>query len=258
MKARLGPHHGSSVTDGYTGCPPDRAMWFDGDVASASRASQSRRARREEIIDATRALLDERGLQDAPIDEIARAAGINKAQIYRYFESKDELLALTLDRYLEELDAELAAASKDRPDPIDRLDALIGTLIDYTAAHPVFLDCTFSLLRQPAGELTAGMNEGAIFRLGRALGRCVNHLTQVLRDGDASGVFVARDPEMLANLLCAQAMGIMMLARVGAGIRMTGGGFPEIFPLDTGLLHQACRNGVLASVGARKPAPPSR
>lgn len=226
-------------------------------VASASRASQSRRARREEIIEATRALLDEKGLQDAPIDEIARAAGINKAQIYRYFESKDELLALTLDRYLEELDEQLTAASAGAPDPIDRLDALIATLISYTTAHPAFLDCTFALLRQPAGELTAGMSEGGMFRLGRALGRCIDHLAQVLRDGDRAGVFVARDPELLANLLCAQAMGIMMLARVGTGIRMTGGGFPEIFPLDTRLLHQACRNGVLASVGAGELRTPS-
>ena len=93
-----------------------------------------------------------------------------------------------------------------------------------------------------------------MFRLGRALGRSVDHLAQVLRDGHAKGVFVANDPEMLANLLCAQALGIMQLMRVGAGVRMTGGGFPEIFPLDKAILREACRNGVLASVGASRPA----
>jgi AcrR family transcriptional regulator len=220
-------------------------------VAIGTRQSQTRRERRTEIIDATRALLDKQGVQDVPIDQIARAAGINKAQIYRYFESKDELLALTLDRYLEELDAELAKAASFT-DPVDRLDELIRTLIDYTVDHPAFLDCTFALMRQPAGELTAGMSEGAMFRLGRALGRCVDHLAQVLRDGSATGVFVANDPETLANLICAQALGIMQLGRVGAGVRMTGGGFPEIFPLDRELLREACRNGVLASVGASR------
>jgi AcrR family transcriptional regulator len=220
-------------------------------VASGAKQSQTRRERRAEIIDATRALLDEQGVQDAPIDQIARAAGINKAQIYRYFESKDELLALTLDRYLEELDVELSKAATIT-DSVDRLDELIRTLIDYTFDHPAFLDCTFALMRQPAGELTAGMSEGAMFRLGRALGRCVEHLAACLRDGAAAGVFVARDPETLANLICAQALGMMQLGRVGAGVRMTGGGFPEIFPLDHKLLHEACRNGVLASVGASR------
>ncbi|MBJ7473213.1 MAG: TetR/AcrR family transcriptional regulator, partial [Solirubrobacteraceae bacterium] len=212
-------------------------------MAVGAKQSQNRRERRAEIIDATRALLDKQGVQDAPIDQIAREAGINKAQIYRYFESKDELLALTLDRYLEELDAELAKHATV-PDPVERLDELIASLIDFTVDHPAFLDCTFALLRQPAGELTAAMSEGAMFRLGRALGRCVDHLAAVLRDGDEAGVFVARDPETLANLLCAQALGIMQLLRVGAGVRMTGGGFPEIFPLDKGLVREACRNGV--------------
>lgn len=221
-------------------------------VAVGSKQSQVRRERRREIIDATRALLDKQGVQDAPIDQIAREAGINKAQIYRYFESKDELLALTLDRYLAELDGELAQASTEHPEPVERLDEMIRVLIDYTADHPAFLDCTFALLRQPAGELTAAMSEGAVFRLGRALGGCVDHLTTCLRDGHGAGVFVANDPETLANLLCAQALGIMQLARVGAGVRMTGGGFPEIFPLDRDLVRLACRNGVLASVGASR------
>ncbi len=221
-------------------------------MAVGARQSTVRRERRREIIDATRALLDKQGVQDVPIDQIARAAGINKAQIYRYFESKDELLALTLDRYLEELDQLLGQASLEE-DPVRRLDQLIKTLIDFTSDHPAFLDCTFALLRQPAGELTAGMSEGSMFRLGRALGRSVDHLAQVLRDGHEKGVFVANDPEMLANLLCAQALGIMQLMRVGAGVRMTGGGFPEIFPLERDILREACRNGVLASVAASRP-----
>lgn len=221
-------------------------------MGSGTRQSETRRERRREIIDATRALLDKQGVQDAPIDQIARAAGINKAQIYRYFESKDELLALTLDRYLEELDVELGKAGQVA-EPVERLDELIRTLIDYTVDHPAFLDCTFALMRQPAGELTAAMSEGAMFRLGRALGRCVEHLAACLRDGAEAGVFVAREPETLANLICAQALGIMQLGRVGAGVRMTGGGFPEIFPLDREMVHEACRNGVLASVGASRP-----
>ena len=38
--------------------------------------SQLRSTREQELLAATRALFDERGLQDAPIDEIARTVGI--------------------------------------------------------------------------------------------------------------------------------------------------------------------------------------
>ena len=67
-----------------------------------SRASR-RREREREIIAATRLLFDERGLQDAPIESIARAVGINKALIYRHFSSKEELYVLTLSSYLADL-----------------------------------------------------------------------------------------------------------------------------------------------------------
>ncbi len=65
-------------------------------------------------------------------------------------------------------------------------------------------------------------------------------------------MFVANNPETLANLICAQALGIMQLARVGAGVCMTGAASPEIFPLDHAFIREACRNGVLASVGASR------
>ena len=58
---------------------------------------ERRRSRERRIIDTTRALFDERGLQDAPMEEIAKAAGIPRALIYRHFESKEELFVLTRD-----------------------------------------------------------------------------------------------------------------------------------------------------------------
>ncbi len=84
-------------------------------VPIASRRAAVRREREREIVAATRALFDERGMQDAPIDEIARAVGINKALIYRCFASKEELFVLTLTSYLAELAKRLDSASVDHP-----------------------------------------------------------------------------------------------------------------------------------------------
>ena len=58
------------------------------------------RRREQDIVDATRALFDERGMQEVPIDDIARAVGLSRALIYRHFSSKEELLILTVTRYL--------------------------------------------------------------------------------------------------------------------------------------------------------------
>src|SRR3954453_13614729 len=80
-----------------------------------------RRARERRIVDATRALFDERGMQDARIDRIARRVGINKALIYRVFAPKEELFVLTVTRYLGEIDARLAAVEDDVNEPRERL-----------------------------------------------------------------------------------------------------------------------------------------
>jgi len=73
----------------------------------ANHRASARRAREREIVAATRSLFDERGLQDAPIEDIARAVGINKALIYRHFSSKEELYVLTVTSYLAELSERL-------------------------------------------------------------------------------------------------------------------------------------------------------
>ena len=67
------------------------------------------------IVATTRALFDERGRRDAPVDEIARAAKMNKALIYRAFDSKEEIFVLTVADYL----AELEARGADLPEPDD-------------------------------------------------------------------------------------------------------------------------------------------
>src|ERR1700690_794250 len=72
--------------------------------SSAAVNRRRRRASREQaIVAATRMLFDERGVQDARVDDIARAAGLNKALIYRAFSSKEEIFALTAVSYLDEL-----------------------------------------------------------------------------------------------------------------------------------------------------------
>src|SRR4051812_12239651 len=68
-----------------------------------SAAAARRRARERQILAETRRLFDESGVRDAQIEDIARAVGINRAIIYRHFSGKEELFALAVESYLEEL-----------------------------------------------------------------------------------------------------------------------------------------------------------
>src|SRR3954470_17670577 len=92
-------------------------------------AAARRRRREKEILDATRALFDARGVRDAQIEDIAGAVGINRAIIYRHFSGKEELFALTLVGYLDELRDALVAASAAHDAPEDRLVAIVSAFV---------------------------------------------------------------------------------------------------------------------------------
>ncbi len=191
-------------------------------------AAARRRAREREIIDATRRLFDERGVRDAQIEDIARAAGINRAIVYRHFTGKEELFALTLVSYLDELATELEAAVAGGDSPPEQLAALTGAFVDFGIAHPAFVDCAQAIMRRTGTELLEEISEGAMFRLGRAMTRCLSILTSTLEAGTASGDFTVTDPVLLANTLYASGLGTLNLARVGILVKEVAPGVPGI------------------------------
>jgi AcrR family transcriptional regulator len=191
-------------------------------------AAARRRAREKEIIAATRALFDERGVRDAQIEDIAKAVGINRAIVYRHFTGKEELFALTLVGYLDELRVALAAAADSSGDPEQRLAAMVGAFVDYGVAHPAFVDCAQTLMRRTGPDLLDEISESALFRLGRAISSCLAVLTQVLEDGVAAGEFDVDDPVLLANTLYASGLGALQLARVGILVKEAAPGIPTV------------------------------
>jgi AcrR family transcriptional regulator len=190
-------------------------------------AAARRRTREKQILDATRALFDERGVAEARIDHIADAVGINRAIVYRHFTGKEEMFALTLVGYLDELAAALNAASTDG-NPPDRLATITGAFVDYGVRYPAFVDCAQALMRRSGPELFEEISESAIYRLGRAISSCLAVLTAALEAGIESGDFTVEDPELLANALYASGLGALQLARVGILVKEAAPGVPKV------------------------------
>ena len=191
-------------------------------------AAARRRAREKDIIAATRGLFDKRGVRDAQIEDIAKAVGINRAIVYRHFTGKEELFALTLVGYLDELRADLAAASETSTDAEEQLTALVTAFVEYGVAHPAFVDCGQTLMRRTGPDLLDEMSESALFRLGRGISGCLAVLTQVLEHGVEEGTFRVEDPVLLANTLYASGLGALQLARVGILVKEAAPGIPTV------------------------------
>jgi AcrR family transcriptional regulator len=203
-----------------------------------SAAAARRRTREREIIAATRALFDEKGVREAQIDDIAHAVGINRAIVYRHFSGKEELFALTLVSYLDELHAALEAADDPGGAAPARLELLVGAFVDYGLAHPAFIDCAQALMRRRGDELLEEISEGALFRLGRAISGCLAILVAALRAGVEAGAFRVQDPTLLANTLYASGLGALQLARVGILVAESAPGIPTVGEISPDQVRQ--------------------
>ena len=196
-------------------------------------AAAARRRRREtEILDATRALFDARGVRDAQIEDIANAVGINRAIIYRHFSGKEELFALTLVGYLEQLAGRLQEADREDASPEDRLRAITAAFVDYGLEFPAFVDCALTLMRRPGPELLDEISEGAVYRLGRGISTCLAPVAAAIQAGVDTGVFHTDDVHLLANTLYASGLGGLQLARVGMVVKEAAPGVPTVAALS--------------------------
>jgi AcrR family transcriptional regulator len=205
---------------------------------AASQQTTLRRSRERDLVLATRALFDERGMLDAPIEEIAQAVGIARGLIYRQFASKEELFVLTVTLYLDEL-------RENALEPHEGLEDALDRFTRFCLRYPAFLDCALSLMRRPAEDLREAVGEGTWLRLGASMSACLAPLARILAEDGVD------DPDFTANRIYTQVLGTMHLARIGLGVREEAPGVPGAFPLDPEQVRLACVADALALALAR-------
>lgn len=214
-------------------------------------AATRRRAREAQIIEATRAEFDRQGVGEMRIEDIAAAVGINRAIVYRVFTGKEELFALTLVSYLDEMRDALAEAATTSTVPAERLAAIVGAFVDYGVAHPAFVDCAQALMRRRGDDLLEEITESALFRLGRAISSCLGILITALEDGVSSGAFtITGDPALMANTLYASGLGALQLARVGILVTETSPGVPTVGSISAAQVREHLVASALALAGS--------
>jgi AcrR family transcriptional regulator len=79
----------------------------------------------DSLLDKAVAVFTERGFDGASMEDLSRRLGITKSAIYHHVESKDQLLALALDRALDELSAVVDEAEVLPLPAIERLEFVL-------------------------------------------------------------------------------------------------------------------------------------
>jgi len=105
-------------------------------LLSERSRTPAQRARLERLREAARALASEGGYAAVTMRAVAQRAGVGPATVYRYFSSKDHLIAdVHAQRSLDML-AELAARPPRHKRPADRAAAVFRRMLAATAENP--------------------------------------------------------------------------------------------------------------------------
>lgn len=170
--------------------------------------TQRGRLSRDRIVEAAAALVADRGVEGASLDQILAVAGASKSQLYHYFSGKDDLIrAVITSREQQALGAQMPLLAK-----LDTWAAIRGwfdMMISQNAAH----GCPGCPIGTLASEL-AGRDELARADLASCFatwsGYLIEGLERMRRRGDLRP---SADPQQLATAVFASMQGGLLLSK---------------------------------------------
>lgn len=86
---------------------------------------------RKRLVSTARELFRHQGFNRTSVDDISRAAQVNRGLLYFHFKNKQGLAAATLDDTLERTFGFFAQAMGDEPDPLRRLGLMVEAMVAY-------------------------------------------------------------------------------------------------------------------------------
>lgn len=164
-------------------------------VATPSTRSQTERAdhTRARILDAATCEFSSSGLAGARTERIAEAAGVNKALIYYYFRSKEDLYAAALESAFESARAASLAVMEADASPGERFVQVVLNNFDRSYSHPALQ----SLMWQEMVRLHKG-EENRMAQLAEKVFRPIwFKVEQLMEQGIASGELICVDPSQM-------------------------------------------------------------
>ena len=151
-----------------------------------------------QILDAAERVFSEDGLRDGSLRRIADLSGYSTAAIYKFFDSKQHLVAETVTRRADEYLGELRRAAGAAGTALERLHLIVDDAAAYFGAREHFR----SLLRQMqggsaiVGPVLDAFADDVYGRYAQAMAL----MTDLIREGQESGEIRDGDPGALAHI----------------------------------------------------------
>ncbi len=111
--------------------------------------TRAQQARRQRVIDAAMSLALEGGYEAVQMRDVAARADVAMGTVYRYFTSKDHLLAASLVHWVEQLDSRLAQSPAQGSSPASRVIDALDRALRAMGRQPTLVGAVFTALASP-------------------------------------------------------------------------------------------------------------
>jgi len=148
---------------------------------------------RPAILSAAARLFRHKRFHEVLVADVAAAAGVAKGTIYRFYRTKEEMLAAICFASLEELACDLARVARRPERARVRLARMVEGAARYFREHSDF----FEVMQREWGQ--ACLQRKSRFQAYRAKTRAI--FAKVIRDGQAAGEFRGVDASSAADML---------------------------------------------------------
>jgi len=171
-------------------------MRLTGDGAAKVRVLKAPAVRRAELVDCAQGLFLTRGYERTTVNDVINATGLSKGAFYHHFRSKEDLLEAIADRFARESLGFIAGLQADTSlDALGRLNRLLALGREWKRGHIAELRAMFATLLKPENAVLYHRIVDAAFAV------LAPALAEIIRQGEAEGVFDPVDPRAAADTL---------------------------------------------------------
>jgi TetR/AcrR family transcriptional repressor of nem operon len=200
-------------------------------MSPAHHAKTDQRDSRRRLLDAARDLIWRSSYAGVSVDDLCKAAEVNKGTFYHFFKSKAELATASFEDFWETVKRPLYDRLFSPQTPaLKRLEQYVQMMVDFQTSTSKecgqVLGCPYSAV----GSEAATQDESLRLLASEMFDRNVRYLESAVRDAQRDGTVSAGDATVLARDLHAFLTGVLLQAKVGN----------SLVPL-TGLVERAMR-----------------
>lgn len=176
-----------------------------------ARQEEEKEARRQAILDAAEAVIQDHGWDETNFGEIAKRSRLSRSLVYVYFRDREDLFHAICERGLTQLAQRFAAAMQEHRRGLDQALAIGRAYLDFSRKDPLHFEVLTRLHGKHTDLGSDRPSEQAANECGQ---RCLEYVAQALANGvkDRSIRKSIGDPRLTAVSVWAFTHGLIQIA----------------------------------------------